>query len=155
MTRHAVAPLALLLALAAAPGRAAGSPPHPLAWLAGNWCGRMGEARIEERWLLRGDRLLGVSATVDGERLADFEFLRIEPHGDGLVYLAQPRGRPPTGFVLVESDGGRAVFANPAHDFPQRIAYWRDDVGLHAEITGPDGRGGERRLRLDYDRACE
>lgn len=148
-------PLAFLLAVAASAPTPAAPSDHPLAWLAGDWCGRMGESRIEERWLLRGDQLLGVSATTRDGRLLDFEFLRIAPRDGGHAYLAQPRGRPPTEFALVERDGERAVFANPAHDFPRRIAYWRDDAGLHAEIAGPGEDGGERRLRFDFDQPCE
>ena len=42
----------------------------------------------------------------------------------------------------MESRRGKAVFENPAHDFPQRILYWLDGAGaLHARIEGPqDGK---------------
>jgi hypothetical protein len=45
------------------------------------------------------------------------------PH-DGIFYIAQPQGNPPTEFRLTESLGNRVVFENKAHDFPQRIVYW-------------------------------
>ena len=70
--------------------------------------------------------------------MVSFEFLRIETAGPSLVYVAQPGGRPPTRFPLAETGARRAVFANPQHDFPQRILYWLDDAGaLHARIEGP------------------
>ena len=31
------------------------------------------------------------------------------------------------------------VFANPQHDYPQRIRYWRDGMDLNAEISTMDG----------------
>ena len=69
--------------------------------------------------------------------MLSFEFLRIESDQDGLVYLASPRGRPATPFRLVESAKARVVFANPQHDFPQRILYWLAEDGLlHARIEG-------------------
>ena len=52
-----------------------------------------------------------------------FEYLRIVERDGGLVYIAQPGGRPPTEFTLVELTKSRAVFENPRHDYPKRIAY--------------------------------
>jgi hypothetical protein len=71
-----------------------------------------------------------------------FEFQRIESWPEGIAYVAQPGGQPPTRFALIEQASRRVVFANPAHDFPQRILYWLDDAGaLHARIEGPkDGK---------------
>lgn len=145
--------LALALPLLAA-GSARASEGVALDWLAGHWCGEFGAARIEEHWIARGRHLLGLSATTAAGELREFEYLRIEPRDGGLVYLAQPQGRPPTAFALSEHDERRAVFANPAHDFPQRISYWRDAAGLHAEIAGPGKDGGERTLRFDFTATC-
>ena len=56
------------------------------------------------------------------------------------MYLAMPKGRPATPFRLIESTKTRAVFSNPAHDFPQRVLYWLTDDGrLHAKIEGSQG----------------
>ena len=40
---------------------------------------------------------------------------------DGIAYVAQPGGQPPTRFALAEQADRRVVFADPAHDFPQRL----------------------------------
>jgi len=40
--------------------------------------------------------MLGMSRTLSGERMVAFEFLRIETRPDGIFYVAQPRGNPPT-----------------------------------------------------------
>ena len=141
--------LSLALLLAAAP--VAFAEPD-LSWLAGHWCGTQGEARIEELWLDRGGQLLNLATTVRGDELVAFEYTRIEARAGGVVFVAQPGGVPPVEFALVESGPQRVVFANPDHDFPQRVAYWRDESGLHAEIAGP-GEDGEQRIGFDYT-AC-
>ena len=101
--------------------------------------------QMEEIWTSAdGGALVGLHkdvATRGGTaRMVSFEFLRIETGADGVAYVAQPGGQPPTRFALVDSGARRAVFANPTHDFPQRILYWLDDAGaLHARVEGPKG----------------
>lgn len=73
-----------------------------------------------------------------------FEFLRIVEKDGGLVYVAQPGGRPPTEFVLAAIDAARATFENSAHDFPKMIRYAkRADGSLEATVS--DGKGRARR----------
>jgi hypothetical protein len=128
-----------VLAAAAAEGGAARL--EDLAWMAGSWAVEEGDTRSEEHWTRpAGGLMLGVHRDVRGER-ARFEFLRIVAGEDGIVYLASPQGREPTPFPLAESSPGRAVFANPDHDFPQRILYWRAGEDLCAAVEGTlDGR---------------
>ena len=114
-----------------------------LGWLAGDWAGTQGRATIEERWTpAAGGAMLAVSRTIKDDRLAAFEFLRIVERDGGLVYIAQPNGRPPTEFVLTGMTADSATFENPAHDFPKMIRYTRrPDGSLEARISGA---GGER-----------
>ena len=57
----------------------------------------------------------------------------------GARSVPMPGGGPPIEFPLV-AQGERSIeFANPAHDFPQRIRYWREGDRLHAEISLLDG----------------
>ena len=125
----------LLVALPLAlppPGAAAGL--DDLDWLAGCWQGEGGGGENQECWMAPGGgTMLGVSRVIS-EQGTMFEFLRIAEEGDGLVYLASPRGRPAVAFRLVESADGMAVFANPEHDFPQRITYRRDGEALSARV---------------------
>ena len=93
--------------------------------------------------------LLNLSTTVRDGALVSFEYARIEARAGGIVFVAQPGGVPPVEFALVDWDEQRLVFANPAHDFPQRVTYWRDDAGLHAQISGP-GENGEQEIGFDY-----
>ncbi len=116
-----------------------------LAWLAGDWSGTRRTSSIEERWSPpAGGALLATSRTVKGGKMVAFEFLRIVERDATLVYVAQPGGQTATEFTLVEQDGTRAVFENPRHDFPQRIAYERVDEQLSAEISFIDGGQPQR-----------
>ena len=73
--------------------------------------------------------------------MVGFEYLRIVERDGGLVYVAQPGGRPPTEFVLTELDNQRAVFVNPRHSYPQRIVYELSKEGaLTASIGFAKGR---------------
>lgn len=144
----------VLVALASAALRAeAPAPPLPtrvadLAWLAGDWAGTVGDLEMEETWLApKGGALLGLHRDVraGAERaMASFEYMRIAETPAGIVFYGSPGGKPPTPFALVESGERRAVFANPGHDYPQRIAYWLDQSGaLHARIEGAGGADPE------------
>ncbi len=111
-----------------------------LAWLAGCWRGEAGE----ECWLApRGGTMIAVNRGPERDgRPPFFELLRIVEDEDGLVLLAQPGGRSPaTPFRAVELEDARVVFANPEHDFPQRITYWRDGAALKVRVEAQrDGR---------------
>ena len=124
-----------------------------VAWLAGSWSGDAGTAKVEERWTPpAGGAMLAVSRTVKGDRMTAFEFLRIVEKDGGLVYVAQPGGRPPTEFVLTALDVASATFENPAHDFPKRIRYAkRADGSLEATVS--DGKGKSETFVLRRERA--
>ncbi len=111
-----------------------------LAWMAGAWEGTMGKASIEEHWTHpAGGTLFGVSRTVVAGQTVAFEFLRIETRADGIFYVAQPGGRPPTDFKLTRLEKQEAVFENPEHDFPQRIRYRKNADGtLDARVEGQE-----------------
>ena len=120
-----------------------------LAWLAGAWVGTRGAegaTSIEERWSPPlGGAMLAVSRTVSRGKMVAFEYLRIVERDGGLVYIAQPGGRPPTEFVLTELGKTRAVFENPRHDSPQRIVYELSaEGGLSASIGFMKGGSPQR-----------
>lgn len=114
-----------------------------VAWVAGNWRGGDGPLTIEERWTApAGGAMLAVSRTIKGDRMAAFEFIRIVERDGGLVYIAQPNGRPPTEFVLTQVGAESATFENPAHDFPKMIRYAkRADGSLEARVSDGGQRG--------------
>ncbi|MGZ8337776.1 MAG: DUF6265 family protein [Allosphingosinicella sp.] len=142
----AVVGMALMAAAAAvAAGGAVAQPAaataDDLGWLSGRWESVDGERWTEEVWSApRGGLLIGYSRSGSGVALREFAFLRIAPGEDGVpVYLASPGGRPAVPFRLVSRDGTSATFANPAHDFPQRIAYRRAGETMVATISTSDG----------------
>ena len=109
-----------------------------LAWLAGCWVGKGGGGKNQECWTApEGGIMLGVNRVIS-ERGTRFEFLRIAPHGDGLAYFASPGGKEAVAFTLIESAPGLAVFANPWHDFPQRLTYRREGDALTARVEAKD-----------------
>ena len=138
--------IALLLSIPAVLAAEDAAPPSvsDLAWLAGSWCAESDTATAEEHWVApHGGVLLGLHRDVRAGRGAFFEYLRIVEEDGAVVYYASPAGRPATPFRLVELTGEKAVFANPEHDFPQRIIYERDGDQLKATIEGEVG--GETR----------
>ncbi len=134
------AALGMMLAAASpADGPAVGV--DDLAWMAGQWSREEGGRWTEESWTSpRGGTMLGHSRSGRGDDLREFEFLRIAAGEDGTpAYIAQPGGRAPVAFRLVQRDAASATFENPAHDYPQRIHYARDGDTLTATISAIDG----------------
>lgn len=140
----------------AAPAPASSRPTAALGWLAGCWAGRAGDTLVEEQWTApRGGVLLGTGRTTRGDALVAFEQLRISERGDTLVYAAAPSGQAPAELRAPASSGTELVFADPAHDFPQRIRY--RPVGADSLVARVEGtRGGvARRVDVAYGRvAC-
>ena len=122
-----------MLALA----RAAAAAPLPdLSWLSGDWRRCQADEIVEERWLgPRGGLLIGANLT-SSKGKASYENLRIAASDETWTYWAAPMGRTAVPFRMVESGARRAVFANPEHGFPARIAYWREGDELLARIEG-------------------
>jgi hypothetical protein len=112
-----------------------------LAWLSGAWVQEKGGRWTEERWAPpRGGVMLGSSLSGSGSTAREFEFLRLAAAPDGSIsYWAAPGGRPAIPFRLVSNSAHEAVFENPVHDFPTRIAYRRSGGTLTATISGPGG----------------
>ena len=150
--------LILLAAAAAMPqtSLAKEDPLTSLSWLSGQWIGRQGPSQAEEHFMKpAGGVMLGMRRSLSTSRPADTEFIRIVAEADGrIVYYAQPLGSPTiVPFTLVESGENMVVFANPEHDYPQRIVYNRYGRNVVAAIEGPDGRGGIRRYRWTWQLA--
>jgi hypothetical protein len=113
-----------------------------LSWMAGHWTGTHDGWQMEEVWLApNGGVMVGMHRDAKDAK-SSFEFLRIAATPDGLVYLAQPGGKPATPFPLTELSKGRVVFSNPQHDFPKRIIYSLQGAKLCARVEG-DGEAAE------------
>jgi hypothetical protein len=123
------------------------------AWLRGCWQMTMGDRVTEEQWMAPAAKtMLGVSRTVRGSSLVEYEFVVLREQGERLEYHAQPAGQPAASFLSREVTDARLVFENPEHDFPRRIGYERQGPdSLLAWIEGPSG-GQTRRREFPYRR---
>ena len=110
-----------------------------LAWMSGTWTGTDNDGfEMVEHWTdPKGGMMLGLHRDVKGGKAVSFEFMRIQATPTGMVLFASPRGVAPTPFPMAEVGDQRIVFANPAHDFPQRIIYrLTPDGSLNARVEG-------------------
>ena len=132
--------LGLPAVLAAAPLAAQEEAPFP-SWLAGAWEMHDGERWTEEFWTsARGGLMIGASREGRDDALRSWEHIRIERGDDErLRFVAMPQGGTPVAFPAVGSGEYWIEFANPAHDYPQRIRYWREGTRLRARISTMDG----------------
>jgi hypothetical protein len=132
--------VALLLFISCA--ALAQSPPRvaSLAWMTGTWNQSNEKENVSESWLGPANGLMvATNLTTRPNGLKSFEFLRISETPEGFSYFASPGGRPPVEFKMKEQGDQRVVFENPSHDFPRRIAYWRDGEALLARTEGMMG----------------
>ena len=110
-------------------------------WMAGAWIETKGQGWSDEYWtLMRGNIMIGAARSGKGETLEGWEHLRITRDSDGgMTYWGSPGGKPAVPFKMISSSANEIVFANPAHDYPQRIRYWREGKLLNAEVSLADG----------------
>jgi hypothetical protein len=131
---------ALLLALALPAAARAEEPPTvaQLAWLAGCWAYVGAEPGSGETWMPpAGGSLLAVARTVRGGRTVAHELLRIVEEDGSLALHAAPSGQAGARFALESITANEVVFANPEHDFPQRITYrLAQDGSISARVEG-------------------
>ncbi len=140
--------LAMAVLLASAPVFAAAHDPLP-AWLTGAWEFKDGAEWGDEYWTPpRGGIMIGAARMGKGDKLIVWESTRIGYDEDGkLAFWAMPRGVPATKFPMVSRGQSDIVFANAAHDYPQRVRYWREGKMLKAEISLIDG---SKPFRFNY-----
>jgi len=88
----------------------------------------------------RGGIMLGAGRSGAGDALREWEATEIVAGPDGkLTYWASPDGGARVAFPMVSQGPREIVFANPVHDYPQRIRYWMAGDVLNAEISTIDG----------------
>lgn len=120
-----------------------------LTWLAGCWELRTATRVTHEQWMAPlGGMMLGMSRTVAGDVAREWEALRIVSRDGALVYAAQPGGRPATDFTATVVTDSSVTFANPEHDFPQRIIYRR--VGSDSLIARIEGEMNGQGRGIDF-----
>jgi hypothetical protein len=119
-----------------------------LGWLTGTWCTDPGDGEQTcETWsgYDRKQEAHGVSVT-HGRRGTTREVMTIMNDAGRLVFHAEPEGQKPADFFSTTRDHAPPAleFVNAAHDYPQRIRYWREGALLIAEISLADGGKPQR-----------
>ncbi len=143
--------LLLLWVLLGASGSACanerGGPPQ---WLVGHWCTAPGDEQICDDWSASGDALIGSSTTTKDGKPSGGERMRIAKVEGALNFFATVDGAPEVAFPAIAEGAQEVTFANPAHDYPQRIRFWREGERLRAEISLSDG---SEAMGWTYERA--
>lgn len=144
---------AVVLVMACAAWAQQSSSPAPatledVRWMVGCWSGEMAPGRrYEECWTVpAGGSMQGSARITRPDRTTFREFMLLEQEGEHVVLTVQhfgarmaPQG-PTVSFSLVRASECEAVFENPQHDHPQRIAYRRlAEGGIRARIENLDG----------------
>jgi hypothetical protein len=123
--------------------RAAPATVMQVGWMAGCWERVAGTRRIEEQWMApRGGLMLGMSRTMAGDTLREYEQVALFEREGRLVYAATPARQAPAEFSSIAVSDSAVIFENPSHDFPQRVLYRRRGAdSLIARVEGMrDGR---------------
>ncbi|MEL6413879.1 MAG: DUF6265 family protein [Pseudomonadota bacterium] len=127
----------ILLSTCASAQSAAPDTSDQFDWLTGCWQSEDGSSR--ETWSASEDGYyFGYSVVYQDGQAIFFEQMRIDP-GATPTFNAYPRGAGPSPFPATEQTGEAVTFANAAHDYPQKIRYWRDGDKLRATISLFDG----------------
>jgi hypothetical protein len=136
--------------LAPAPGAAAGDPPKAspkdLAFLAGTWEGEMWGGVFHTTYAAEEWVVLSYSELRKEGKVSFHEFEKFELSGGALVFSPFPGGRPATQLTAtsVDAKAKKAVFENPAKDWPTRIEYHRKaDDRLVITLSDPHHEGGK------------
>jgi hypothetical protein len=125
-----------------------------LAWLAGRWSGPMwGGEFVAAYNAPAGGTLLSFSELRKDGKAAFYEFEVFEARAEGLVLTPYPGGQKKETFRLTSSEASKAVFENPAKDFPTRIEYHRAAED-RLVITLSGGAGGKTET-FDLKRAAD
>jgi hypothetical protein len=120
-----------------------------LAWLSGCWEASSATRTTEEHWMApRGRSMLGMSRTVRGDSVVDYELVVLREHGNQIAYEAHPSGQRAAVFTSRAFGDSSAVFENPDHDFPQRVGYQRR--GPDSLLAWVEGSADGRARRIDF-----
>ena len=95
-----------------------------------------------------GGMMLGMSRTVRGDSVIEYEHLQIFERSGHAVFHAEPSGQAPADFVARTVSDSLVTFENPAHDFPQRVIYRRR--GRDSLIARIEGTRNGRVRGVDF-----
>lgn len=128
---------------------------HDLSWLLGCWRSQDQGVVTLERWRRTSHGLVGENQSTRDGAVIHREDLTIRRTAEGITLTALPQGQARTVFEAIEVTERRITFANPGHDYPQRIIYTshRDDQ-MRARIEGSKD-GIEKSSEWKWTRAVD
>lgn len=121
-----------------------------LKWMTGTWKINAGSGVIIEQWQITNDSTLsGKSYFVkNGKDTIPQETIELAFRGGEWHYIPTVKNQnnaQPVSFKVIFLKGTEFISENPAHDFPQRIAYRRIKNQLFASIEGKkNGKFGKQ-----------
>lgn len=126
-------------------------------WMTGTWKINTGNAVIVEQWQIVNDSTLdGRSVLVrNGSDTIPQESIRLLYRNGDWYYIPIAKGQnndQPVSFKVIYLKGTEFISENPAHDFPQRIAYRRIKNQLFASI---EGKNKNRYGKQNFDFSAE
>ena len=146
---------------AASNDEAAHEPVAAFAWLAGCWKGSVNGRDFREMWLPpQAGMMIGAGSLSQGDRMQDYQFLRLEPRADGVHFTQFSGDLKEVSFRLTRkaTDGDDAIFtfANVAAGFPERLVYRRGQEGWLYETVEGTQNGADHKVIYPLRRiSCE
>jgi peptidoglycan/xylan/chitin deacetylase (PgdA/CDA1 family) len=124
-----------------------------LDWMLSDWASRSSQSLTTESWRRVSEQSaegLGFVFSLPDFKLTSSESLRLSSMSGGVYYTAKvAHNEYPVSFKLTSCSTESAVFENPDHDFPTRIAYRLNGPGeVSVDVSGTDGGG----FSIDYTR---
>ena len=120
-------------------------------WIVGCWETQSGTRKTVECWSPpNGPVMSGESVTTLSGKVVEREAMQIvhgetdDPAVARMSFWAIPSGQARTRFDWERTSETGLTFVNRAHDYPQRIRYWREGKLLMAEISAADGTKARR-----------
>jgi hypothetical protein len=126
-----------------------------LKWVVGTWKINTGNGTVCETWELSDDSTLrGKSSFIKQNKdTIPQENLQIAFRNGDWYYISTVVGQnnnQPVSFKIIFQRGTEFISENPAHDFPQRIAYRRVKQQLFASIEGKN-KGKYSKQNFDFN----
>ncbi|MBI4929469.1 MAG: hypothetical protein HY841_01815 [Bacteroidetes bacterium] len=121
-------------------------------WFIGNWKGTMQEMEVHETWIKENEK----SFSGDGFVLSDKDTLfhestKLKLQGNDIVYIATVPGNPaPVSYKLTSQKKNKAIFENPAHDFPKIITYYLISPDSLIAVVEGDEDGKHRKEEFHF-----
>lgn len=118
----------------------------PLVWLLGTWEYETETQVVSESWSRSGlNTFLGAGFSFKPGQPEPYfeEVMFLADFGGEIFYLVKtPQNPLPIAFKLTDTSANRAVFDNPAHDFPKQLEYQLDEEGvLSVHVSDGANRG--------------